>query len=143
MPLKRVLAVWLILAVLMSANGVFRETVLRDSLGDRPADLLSAALGITLILVVTAFGFRPLIGLPLARLLAVSLLLVGLTVAFEIVMGRLVDHKSWAELAGNYAFWRGKLWPLVLAVVAISPVLWGRWVIVSAPLATRQAGSDA
>src|SRR5688500_3367933 len=113
MPLKRALIVWLILAVLMSANGVFRETVLRPSLGDRPADLLSAALGITLILVVTAFGFRPLIGLRLSQLVAVSLLLVGLTVVFEFVMGRFVDHKSWAELAANYAFWRGRLWPLV------------------------------
>ena len=137
MPLRRVLTIWVILAVLMTANGMFRETVLRPSLGDRPADLLSAALGITLILVATAFGFRPLVGLPLARLLAVSLLLVGLTVAFEIVIGRLADHKSWAELAGNYAFWRGKLWPLVLAVVAISPILWGRWVPVTSPLATR------
>ena len=137
MPLLRVLTVWLILAVLMSANGVFRETILRTSLGDRPADLLSATLGITLILVVTAFGFRPLVGLSLARLVAVSLLLVGLTVAFEFAMGRLVDHKSWAELAGNYAFWRGKLWPLVLAVVAISPILWGRWIPVTSPVATR------
>ena len=133
MPLLRVLTVWLILAVLMSANGIFREAVLRSSLGDRPADLLSAALGITLILVVTAFGFRPLVGLPLARLLAASLLLVGLTVVFEIVMGRLVDQKSWAELASNYAFWRGRMWPLVLAVVALSPILWCRWV----PVAVR------
>ena len=137
MPWLRILTVWLLLAVLMSANGVFRETILRTSLGDRPTDLLSAALGITLILVVTAFGFRPLVGLPLARLLTASLLLVGLTVAFEIVMGRFVDHKSWAEPAGNYALWRGKLWPLVLAVVAISPILWGRWLPVTGPLATR------
>ena len=137
MPLLRVLTIWLILAVLMSANGVFREAVLKTSLGDRPADLLSAALGITLILVVTAFGFRPLAGLPLARLLSVSLLLVGLTVTFEFAMGRLVDHKSWAELAGNYAFWRGKLWPLVLAVVAVSPILWGRWIPVTSSVATR------
>ena len=137
MPVLRVLGVWLILAVLMSANGVFRETVLRTSLGAQPADVLSAAIGITLILVVTAFGFRPLAGLPLARLLAVSLLLVGLTVAFELVMGRLVDHKSWAELAGNNAFWRGRLWPLVLAVVAVSPILWGRWVPAASPVAAR------
>ncbi len=137
MPLLRVLTVWLILAIVMSANGVFRETVLRASLGDRPADLLSAAIGITLSLVETAFGFRPLVGRPLARRLTVSLLLTGLTVAFEVVMGRLVDHKSWAELAGNYAFWRGRLWPLVLAVVALSPMLWGRWVPITTPVATR------
>ena len=137
MPLMRALMVWIILAILMSANGVFRETVLRQSLGDRPADVLSAALGISLILVVTAFGFRPLVGLPPARLATVSVILVGLTVAFEIAMGRLVDHKSWSELAGNYALWRGRLWPLVLATVAISPFLWCRWIPVTSSTPIR------
>ena len=132
MPLLRIAAVWLVLAVLMSANGVFREAILRPRLGDRPADLLSAVLGIALILLVTALAFRPLVGLPVGRLLATSLLLVGLTVIFEIVIGRAIDHKSWEELAGNYAIWRGKLWPLVLAVVALTPFLWGQWV----PIAT-------
>ena len=131
MALVRALSVWLILAVLMSANGVLRESVLRPQLGDRPSDLLSVALGVTLILVVTAFGFRPLVGLPLPRLVAASILLVCLTVMFEIVIGRLVDQKSWAELATNYAFWRGSLWPVVLAVVALSPILWCRWVPVT------------
>ena len=132
MPIPRVLSVWLALAVLMTANGVFREAFLRPQMGTRPADGVSAVLGIALILVVTAVGFRPLVGLSLGRLIGVSLLLVGLTVLFEIVIGRTVDHKSWAELAGNYAIWRGKLWPLVLAVVAATPLLWGRWLPVGA-----------
>jgi hypothetical protein len=133
MSLPRILGVWLALAVLMSANGVFRETVLRPQLGPRPADLLSAATGMTLILLVTAFGFRPLAGYSLTSLATVSILLVGLTVVFEVVMGRTVDHKTWAELAGNYALWRGKLWPVVLGVVAVTPWLWARWM----PLAAR------
>lgn len=131
MSLLRILSVWVLLAVLMSVNGVLREAVLRPGLGDRPADVLSAALGIALILLVTAFGFRPLAGAPTGRLLAISALLVAITVAFELVLGRSVDHKSWAELLGNYAIWRGQLWPVVLLVVAITPFLWGRWAVVA------------
>ena len=127
-PFVRILACWIALALLMSANGVFRELVLKPGFGSGPADVLSAALGVTIILFLTAYAFRPLAGASRGVLATVSLLLVGLTVAFELVVGHWVDHKSWAELVGNYAIWRGRLWPVVLAVVAISPFLWGRWV---------------
>jgi hypothetical protein len=49
-----------------------------------------------------------------------------LTVAFELVFGHYVDHKSWTELADNYAIWRGNLWPLVLASLVRAPFIWGR-----------------
>jgi hypothetical protein len=60
-------------------------------------------------------------------------MLVVLTVAFEFLIGRYVDHKSWADLVGNYAIWRGRLWPIVLLVLALTPFLWGRWL----PATTR------
>ena len=126
-PWMRVLACWLALAVLMSANGVFRELVLKPSLGATAADVLSAVLGAAIILLLTAYAFRALAGTSIGGLLAVSVALVALTVGFELVVGRFVDHRSWAELAGNYALWRGRLWPLLLAIVAVSPLLWGRW----------------
>jgi hypothetical protein len=50
MSLRRGLAVWLLLALLMSVNGVFRELVLRPAVGPTTADALSAALGIAIIL---------------------------------------------------------------------------------------------
>ena len=50
-----------------------------------------------------------------------------LTVLFELLFGHYVDHKSWAELAANYALWNGRLWPIVLAVLAFTPFVWGRW----------------
>ena len=125
----RFVGVWLLLAVLMSANGVLREAVLRRWVGTPPADVLSAAIGIVLILLVTAVGFRSLVGASTGRLLAISALLIAITVVFELVVGRTVDHKSWADLLGNYAIWRGELWPLVLLVVALTPFLWGRWAV--------------
>src|SRR5689334_13030786 len=99
----RFVGVWLLLAVLMSANGVLREVALKPWIGTPPADVLSAAIGVVLILLVTAAGFRPLAGASIGRLLAISVLLVMVTVVFELVIGRTVDHKSWAELLGNYA----------------------------------------
>jgi hypothetical protein len=128
MSLPRLLGVWLLLAVLMSVNGVFREIVLRPTMGSTAADALSAALGIGIILTTTGLLFRPLAGESTAHLAGVSALLVGLTVAFEFLFGHYVDRKSWAELVANYAIWRGRLWPIVLLSIAVAPFLWGRWV---------------
>lgn len=124
-PLRRTLTAWTLLAVAMTANGIFRETVLRPAF-DARADVISAALGIGLILGVTAIALRPLPQAGLGRLAAISALFVALTVVFEVVIGRAVDHKTWAELAANYAFWKGRLWPIVLLVVALTPFVWGR-----------------
>jgi hypothetical protein len=126
MSLTRLLLTWLALAALMTANGIFRETALKPRMSSAAADAASAALGILIILATTRVAFHPLAGAPFGERLAFSLILVGLTVAFEVVIGLYVDHRSWRELAENYAFWRGRLWPIVLAVLAATPFLWGR-----------------
>lgn len=124
MTLQRVLGTWCLLAVLMSANGIFRELVLRPSMAPGTADLASAALGIAIILAVTFLAFRIPADYPWMSLLLISATLVGLTVVFEFVMGRYVDHKSWTELLANYRVWEGRPWPLVLATLAATPFLW-------------------
>lgn len=122
MTITRVLVTWLILAVLMTANGAFREIVLKSSLDVGVAELISALLGISLILGVTFISFRSPRDYPLASLALMSLLLVGLTVAFEFGLG-LIEGKSWSELLANYRFWEGRYWPLVLVTLAVSPFL--------------------
>lgn len=126
MSIPRVLGTWLLLAVTMSVNGAFREVVLRTALASR-ADIVSAVLGVAIIVLITRRLLRTTVPLPRSRLLRVSGLLVGLTVAFEFLVGRYVDGKTWSELAANYAFWRGQLWPFVLLTVAFMPFVWGRW----------------
>lgn len=69
---------------------------------------------------------RPLAGLPSARPGRTALAWVGLTVLFELAVGRWVDGKSRGELVADYALWRGRLWPVVLAAVAVAPLLWTR-----------------
>lgn len=130
--IARLGAFWLLLAVVMSANGIFRELALVPLVGRTRAGIISATLGIAIILTVTRFAYRSRTGeLPMQPIqvspLGVSLSWLGMTVAFEELFGHYVDGKSWAELASNYAIWHGQLWPLVLLSVGLAPLLWGRW----------------
>jgi hypothetical protein len=123
----RFVAVWLIMAVAMSANGITRELVFKRTMNPGSADVLSAILGVALIAVITAIGFRTIANATAGELVALSAALVIATVLFETVVGRVVDHKSWPELLGHYNLARGELWPLVLAWLAITPFVWVRW----------------
>lgn len=138
MSLGRLLVTWLAMAVAMTANGVFREMGLKRWLDTQTADLASAGIGAAIILLLTFLFFRPLAGSSTRTLLFVSVVLVVLTVIFEFTVGRLVDRKSWSELLGNYAIWRGRLWPLLLFLIAFTPFIWGRW-LARRPLSERDA----
>jgi hypothetical protein len=126
MSLVSAFGVWLLILPLMVANGIFRETVLVPSLGRRPADVASAAIGIAIILLITMPFLRRARDRSTGALVRVSVIWLVLTVAFEFLFGHYVDGKSWMELVENYAIWRGNLWPLVLASLALAPFIWGR-----------------
>jgi len=126
----RLVVAWLALAAAMSLNGVFRELVLRPALGARVASVLSAVLGVVLVLVLTRALLSPLGGLGLGTLSAASAAILVLTVSFETSLGLFVDHRSWRALLHHYALWNGELWPIVLAVLTLTPFIWGRWWVV-------------
>lgn len=124
----RLLVTWFAMAVAMTANGALRELALKRVLSPRHADVASATLGLILIALITRVGFRPTgTGDTTRSLATASVILVVLTVAFECAIGRLVDHKTWAEIGSHYALWRGELWPIVLGFLALTPFLWRRW----------------
>lgn len=123
MSLIRLLLTWLLLAVLMPVNGVLREFGLKRIVSERTAEALSVASGIAIILLVTRWLFRVPATATAPQLVAWGALLVVLTVAYEFAIG-LAGGQSFRELLGHYAIWRGELWPLVLAVLALTPWLW-------------------
>ena len=122
----RFLTVWLSMAIAMSANGIFRELILKRYVSERVAGVISATIGIAFIGVITRIGLRPFTrsAPTVGQLLAVSGALVVLTIVFECVLGRYVDHKSWTQLLDHYALWRGELWPIVLIWLALTPFVW-------------------
>lgn len=121
----RVTVAWLIMAFAMTVNGIGRELVLKRVVSAHTADILSAIFGMTLIGVIAARALHPLSESSprMGQLVLLSVVLVAVTVIFESVIGRIVDHKSWSEIVGHYYIWRGELWPIVLLWLASMPFI--------------------
>ena len=119
-------AVWLLILICAVLNGALREAMLVPRFGRRAGLITSGLLlsacvvGIS-VLLVPWFG-----GLTASRCLYLGLLWLCLTLAFEFGFGRLVQHKSWPELIEAYTFKGGNLWPFVLAVTFLAPLLAAR-----------------
>ena len=115
------LLAWLGGPVIGIANGVTRELVYADRVGDLTAHQIST--GSAIVLFAGYFWLlqkhRPL---PDARAAArVGAAWLALTVLFEFTFGHYVDGKTWSELAGDYDVAAGHLWPLALAWLAAGP----------------------
>ena len=124
MSIRKAVWVWLLILPAMIANGIVRETVLVSSFSRTTADIMSAILGIIIILAITGLFFRRVTGISTSTLVGISLIWLVLTVAFEFIFGHYVDKKPWSELVQNYALWEGRLWPLVLLTLVLSPFIW-------------------
>ena len=105
----------------MMGNGVFRVLVLQPRLGEAGARQASCLMGITIILLLTAFFVRTLVRPTSAALVGIVLLWLALTVAFEIVFGHYVSRLSWETLIADYDIREGRLWPLVLLTTLLAP----------------------
>jgi hypothetical protein len=127
------LVTWLAIVVCMIVNGIVREGVVAPRVGAGAADVLSAASGIAIILLVTRPFVRSLGAASAAVRIRVAVAWLALSVAFEFLFGHFVAGDSWASLAAAYDITRGELWPLVLASVAAAPFLW------RAPRAARRS----
>lgn len=114
-------ALWCVIAAFAVLNGAFRESVLVAAVGRTPALVASGLLlcgGVCLVAWWAApwYGRRPV-----RVWLSIGLFWLVLTVAFEFGLGRLVLHRTWAELSAAYRFSGGDLWPLVLLVTFGAP----------------------
>ena len=105
------------------ANGTLRELAYKDRVGELTAHQLST--GSAIALFAGYFELlarrRPLTSTREA--LEVGIAWLALTVAFEFGFGRGVAHTSWDELLADYDLRKGRLWPLVLAWIALGPAI--------------------
>ncbi len=120
---RRWLAAWLGGPVIGIANGVTRELVYKDRVGELTAHQLSTASGIALFAVYFAVLQRRW-PLPSTRsALEVGAVWVALTVLFEFTFGHYVDGKTWSELVRDYNLAEGHVWPLLLLWLAAGPAV--------------------
>jgi hypothetical protein len=122
-PLKRWqwLPAWVGGAVIGVVNGVARDATYGRRLPPARANQLSALTAVLLFAhYFEALERRwPITTEREARILGGAWL--ALTVSFEFSFGRLMAKKSWDELTDDYDIRRGRLWPLVLASIALGP----------------------
>lgn len=117
---------WLVFMVTAIANGAFRESVLIPRFGKQVGHWVSAAM-LCAFLVVEIVVFLAIAGKGESRgeLLGLGAMWLVLTLAFEFGFGRFVEKKTWSEMLDDYKLWRGRLWPVVLLVILLTPVVTG------------------
>jgi hypothetical protein len=114
---------WVGGSLLGIANGVVREVVYRNRVGESTANQISAA---TLVMLLTVYFWLLHRRWPIAGrrdAVQIGATWIGLTVLFEFGFGHYVDRKSWSELLENYDLAKGRLWILVLVWVGTGPAV--------------------
>ena len=121
-------SVWLAMLVLAVANGALRVAVLIPRLGEPAGHVISTLVLSALIAALTWATIRWVAPPSKSGALAIGALWVTLTLAFEFGFGRLVAHRSWAELLADYDVAKGRIWILVLLTTGVAPYVAARFV---------------
>jgi hypothetical protein len=124
LPVKASVA-WLLLFVIMFANGTMRVLVFQPALGEHLARQVASLSGVALVLLVSWVFVRSAPSATPAQLWWVGVAWLCATVAFEFSFGRFVSGLSWQALLADYNLLRGRLWSLILISVCLGPWLWG------------------
>ena len=122
MPKRWILA-WVGAAVLGVANGVSREKIYADAVGDDAAHVISTG---TLLALLAGYIWLLERRWPLGsrrEALSVGAAWAAMTVAFEFGFGHWVDGDSWSALVENYDVSAGRVWILVPAAMGAGPEL--------------------
>ena len=117
----RALEVWLLISVVETLHGTARVKFLQPVLGDLPARQVAVFTG-SLLIVAIAIWFRKWMGISSGcGAFASGAGWVGLTVAFEVILGRFVMQLSWARILEDYDLTHGGLMLVGLLVMFVAP----------------------
>jgi hypothetical protein len=119
----KAVALWGAILVLAILNGILREKALIPAFGS-VTGFIASGIALSACIFVVAVAAAPWYGSMTSRQWwLVGALWFLLTLSFEIGFGRVVQHKTWAELVEAYGFRGGNIWPVVLVATLISPWL--------------------
>ncbi len=119
--LGRAALIWLAILVLANLNGAVREFLLRPRLGVGAARVTSTLLLVGVVALTTWLTIRWIGPARTREGIAIGVLWVALTLAFELLVGHYVFHETWDDLFADYDVTAGRIWPLVLFVTFASP----------------------
>ncbi len=114
---------WFPMVPITVANGLLRQTWLAHHLAELPAHQVSTATAALLLGVYSAAVVRRWPPSGSRQALAVGALWALMTVAFEFGFGHYVAGHAWARLLHDYDLTAGRVWVLLLAWIAVAPML--------------------
>jgi len=117
--------VWVVMAVVAVGNGGLREIVLIPRIGEYAGHVLSTALLVAAILLISIVYFQ-LIPLDYAyvELIAIGVLWTVLTVGFEFLVGY-IEETPVSVTLGQYDVLAGQVWIAVPVTLLVSPLVFG------------------
>ena len=122
----RAIAVWLVLIVAEILHGIARGIFLVPHVGEFRSNQIGVFIGSVIILAIAVAFVRWIGASRSTDLLAVGVLWLGLTLAFEILFGSFVVGASWERLAADYNVLEGGLLPFGMLVLLLSPLIAGK-----------------
>lgn len=113
--------------VLAIFNAGIRESTYGKVVSELRAHQISTLTGIVLFglyigAIARWWGFESM-----KQAIAVGVLWLVLTIAFEFLFGRYAMQHSWQKLLSDYNLLAGRVWVLVLLWIAIAPTVFYRW----------------
>jgi len=117
------LLAWLLMLLVMIANGSVRDLLYRPYMTELAAHQLSTAIGIVLLGALMWAFFRRYPPVFAHAALVIGLFWTGLTVAFEFLFFHFLLGVPWPTLLANYDLRAGRVWTLLLCWVALAPWL--------------------
>lgn len=125
------LLLWLPMVLIAVANGALREAWVRKHVGELPAHQISTAM---LVLFFGAYIWTVIRLWPPASAgdaLAIGLLWLGLTLAFEFLFGHFAAGHPWRRLLQDYNLLAGRVWAVVPIWVAVAPYAFYRFPVLA------------
>lgn len=121
--LARALLVWCGILALAFANGALRELAIVPQVGEVAGRALSSVMLSAAILIAAWFTLAWIGPLSAGDAWAIGLLWLGLTLAFEFLVGHYIFGDPWGQLWADYNVLRGRMWVLVPLATLLAPVI--------------------
>jgi hypothetical protein len=114
---------WFAMLLVSIANGALRDFTYGPRVGELAGHQISTATSVLLLGLVIAFFIRRHPPASARHALGIGLAWMVCTIAFEFLFFHFAGGHAWSELLANYDVSRGRVWVVVLAWIAVAPLI--------------------
>ena len=120
---RKAVVTWMLMIPIAILNGGLRNSLIKPRSGELAAHQISVVTGSLAFFTLVFLMLRHDAPAKTDRwLLGLGGVWVSATIAFEFVFGHFVMKNPWSRLLADYNIREGRLWTVVLLVIALAPL---------------------